>query len=370
MARRLILFGAFDRHNFGDLLLAHCAAAAQPERAPLFAGLLARDLRAFDGHRVRALGEILATSSEDPGELLHVGGEILTTTAWEAAVMLQSPAGAAQAISAFDRNWRARLAWATRVLKSRRRIPYVVGGADLPPGWRTGFRAVGGVAFGGLRKAQRAEVLRALRSGDALSVRDRVTQTELAAAGVAASLVPDPAAATRALFGTRIAQRATCSAVAAVRRRMPRWLALQLAAEWGDDATLAAVAAVAVATARRLEAGIVLFRAGLAPWHDDAEVLDRLAARIAADGPDVALIRFGSAAVFDICALLANAAACVGTSLHSWIVATSFDVPARCLVRSTGAKPAAYIDTWADEAPRQWISRSALAAMDGGGFLA
>ncbi len=369
MARRLVLFGAFDRHNFGDLLLAHCAAAAEPEREPLFAGLFARDMRGFGGHRVRALAQILATSPDDPADLVHVGGEILTTTAWEAAVMLQSAAGAAAVIAAHAQDAHARRAWTTRVLGSRRQIPYVVGCADLPSGWRVGFQAVGGVAFGGLTKAQRAEVLGALRSGVALSVRDRVTHGELAAAGVAAALVPDPAAATRALFGERIAQRAARGEIAALRCRMPRWLALQLAAEWGDDATLEAVARAAVATARRLHAGIVLFRAGLAPWHDDAAVLDRLATRIAAVASDVPLARHESAAVFDICALLANAAACVGTSLHCWIVATAFDVPARCLVCAAGAKPAAYIDTWAGPSSGQWIGRSALGAMAAGGFL-
>lgn len=368
MARRLVLFGAFDRHNFGDLLLAHCAAVAQPERERLFAGLLARDMRAFDGHHVRALAEILAASPE-PADLLHVGGEILTTTAWEAAVMLQSVAGAAKAIAVHAHDAEARLAWATRILGSRRQIPYLVGCADLPPGWQVRFQAVGGVAFGGLTNVQRAEVLGALRSGAALSVRDRVTQSALAAAGVAAALVPDPAAATPALFGERIAQRAARGEVAALRRQMPRWLALQLAAEWGDDATLDAVARAAAATARRLHAGIVLFRAGLAPWHDDGGVLDRLAMRIAAVGPDVQLARHESAAVFDICALLANAVACVGTSLHCWIVATSFEVPARCLVRAAGTKPAAYIDTWAGTASRHWVARSALGTMAEGGFL-
>ena len=49
MDRPLILFGAFDRHNFGDLLLAQVAAGCFPERELHFAGLADRDLRAWDG---------------------------------------------------------------------------------------------------------------------------------------------------------------------------------------------------------------------------------------------------------------------------------------------------------------------------------
>ena len=48
----LVLFGAFDRHNFGDLLFPHLMTALLPGRDFQFAGLAARDLRAFGGHRV------------------------------------------------------------------------------------------------------------------------------------------------------------------------------------------------------------------------------------------------------------------------------------------------------------------------------
>ena len=48
----LVLLGAFDRHNFGDLLFPHLMTALLPERSFGFAGLAARDLRACGGHRV------------------------------------------------------------------------------------------------------------------------------------------------------------------------------------------------------------------------------------------------------------------------------------------------------------------------------
>lgn len=42
-----IVFGAFDRHNLGDLLFAHVAAALLPrDETVVFAGLAARVTRA------------------------------------------------------------------------------------------------------------------------------------------------------------------------------------------------------------------------------------------------------------------------------------------------------------------------------------
>ncbi len=59
-----------------------------PGRAPIFAGLATRDLRAWGGHEVVALAALAQSSRDARVALLHVGGELLTCTAWEAAVML------------------------------------------------------------------------------------------------------------------------------------------------------------------------------------------------------------------------------------------------------------------------------------------
>lgn len=342
MPRRLILFGAFDRHNFGDLLLARCAAAAYPGREPVFAGLAARDLAACGGYRVRPLAEVIATYGDDAADFVHVGGELLTTTAWEAAVMLQTPDAAARAVAAYDRDADARRAWAQAVLGGTRRMPYVVDAAELPPAWEVRFNAVGGVGLKGLAPPEREEVRAALLHARAVTVRDIATRAAVARAGLVVDLAPDPATATPRRFATRIAHCATQGEVADIARRIPRWIAVQLAACRGDDATLDRFAALLLRHASRLDAGFVLFRAGLAPWHDDTETLLRLCARLR---PRPAVL-LRSAHVLDICAILRGACAYFGTSLHGWVVAHAFGVPARCLVESGTDKAAAYVDSW------------------------
>ncbi|MCZ7654721.1 MAG: hypothetical protein M5R42_11245 [Rhodocyclaceae bacterium] len=85
----VILFGACDRHNLGDLLLPHIVAKLLEPREVIVAGLAARDLTPCGGHRVRAIGEVLR---EFPGApVIHAGGELLCCDAWEAAVMLLPP---------------------------------------------------------------------------------------------------------------------------------------------------------------------------------------------------------------------------------------------------------------------------------------
>jgi len=315
MDRPLILFGAFDRHNFGDLLLAQLAAAQWSGRELHFAGLANRDLRRWDGLAVRALPELLAELAPRRPDLLHVGGEILDCSAWQAAVMLLAP--------------------------------YVASPARLPGLRRSAFAGVGGVGLAQAPEGLRAEVLAALRAASFVSVRDHITQATLAQAGIAARLLPDPALRVAELFGRQIRQRADMGEIAAARAAFPSgYLALQLGPELADDACLDQLAAQLQPLLAATGIGLVLFCAGLAPWHDDPATLRRLAARL----PTPSLRIMQSGRLWDICALIAGSRACIASSLHARIVATAFALPRLSLAAPGGSgqarKIAAYLDTW------------------------
>jgi len=297
-----VFFGAFDRHNLGDILLGYVAAEEIGAGDGAFAGLVTRDLTPWGGERVSALD-----SFTRPVTLIHVGGELLDCDAAQAAYMLDEP--------------RAR--W-------RRRAPYVVARHELPPGSDVEFRAVGGVELAERDEAFRGEVLAALREASRVSVRERTTQALLTDAGIDAPLVPDPVTRIGKLFGARIRAR--------IQRNYP-YLAVQFAAECGDDATLAALAR----GLGRVGLPFVLFRAGAAPWHDALEPYRRLARR-----PAPPMQVFESLDVWDICALIAGSSGYIGTSLHGRLVAESFHVPALSLERESGAakKLRAYLATW------------------------
>lgn len=87
--------------------------------------------------------------------------------------------------------------------------------------------------------------------------------------------------------------------------------------------------------------GIVFFRAGAAPWHDDVDVYRRAAACL--PGARV----FQSLDIWDLCALIASSAAFAGSSLHGRIVADAFGVPVLEGIVPTGEKVAAWRETWA-----------------------
>lgn len=336
-----VLFGAFDRHNFGDLLFPHLMTALLPERAFAFAGLVERDLRAFGGHRVRALG------AERPLQLIHVGGELLACTAWQAAVMLLDPAGAAAAIARYDADPVAAAAWAARQLGASRLAPYVAGRETLAPGGILIFNAVGGVDWFHLSLAHREAVKTALRQADWASVRDHLTQAALRAEGLDVPLCPDPAVMVAACFGERIAVRQHHGEVQALRTDFPQgYLALQFSADFGDDATLDALVRELSRVVAATGLGLVCYRAGAAPWHDDAGLYDILQQRL----PPGTTRVFESLNLWDICALIAASRGAVGSSLHGRIVALAHGLPRVSLIPPQQGdrtpKTTAFAETW------------------------
>ena len=340
----LVLFGAFDRHNFGDLLFPHLLAALLPGQAFGFAGLEARDLRTFGGHLVTPL-------PARPTHLIHAGGELLTCSAWQAAVMLRDPDEVADIVARYDADPVAAAAWAARQLGTSRSMPYVVGREALAPGGRLIFNAVGGVEWEFLSAAQRDEVTAALRAADWLSVRDHITQTALRAEGINAPLCPDPAVMVADCCGEVIRQHQQQGAVKAIRDVFPQgYLACQFSVDFADDASLGALAQGLSKVAAETGLGVALFRAGAAPWHDDPVLLEKLLRRLS---PGTARL-FPSLHLWDLCALIAASRGVVSSSLHGRIVALAYSLPRVSLMPpQQGARPgkvAAFAETWEPDA--------------------
>jgi hypothetical protein len=341
---RTVVFGAFDRHNLGDLLFAHVVAALLPGPAPIFAGIAERDLSAWGGHRVQALARL--AGDPQPTSIIVAGGEVLSCEAWEAAVMVLPEGEANAAAARFGREPARRAQRAQQMLGTARRAPYAPAKAMFAFPVRLIYNAVGGVELATREAGLRDEVTATLRSADCISVRDRVTQAALAAQGIAAALVPDCGVLVAELFGNRIRARGLQGEPAAVRAAFPQgYLAVQFSADCEDDATLATLARALDAAAQVTGCAIVFFRVGTAPWHDALEPYRRAAQRMHGR-----VHVFESPHIQDICALIAGSRGFAGTSLHGHIVAAAFALPRVSFAPAHAAgrpsKQEAYLASW------------------------
>ena len=329
-----ILFGACDRHNLGDLLFPHITAALLTDTPLLYAGLATRDMRAFGGHAVTGIAEIARELGSTPVNLIHVGGEILTCSAQDAALMLMSaremrhqdgPMGSARA-------------------------PYVVAKRLFANPAVFVHNAVGGAALDHCDAGLREEVAAALRAADVVSVRDRHTQHSLAEMGIDATLTPDPGVMVAELFAERIAHHQETGAAAEMRRAWPAgFLAVQFSSDFADDASLDTLAAQFDRIVSETHHAVVFFRAGAAPMHDDLDAYRKVQRRMR-HAPRTDL--FESLNIWDICALIAGSQGFVGSSLHGRIVALAHGLPRVTL--SNGPlvpdKHLAFIEAWEDPA--------------------
>lgn len=359
-----ILFGACDRHNLGDLLFPHIVAAMLPDTPSCVAGLATRDMRPYGGHAVRGIAELARELDSTPVNLVHVGGEILTCAAWDAAVMLLDESGARQALTPYDRATEtAREAWARKQLGIRALAPYVVAKQAFGHPRAFVYNAVGGANLDRCDPLLRREVLATLRDADALSVRDRSTRDSLANAGIDAALLPDPGVLVAELFGERIARRRKVGEVADVIRRFTAgYLAVQFSTDFADDASLDAIAAELDALAATTQLGMVFFRAGAAPMHDDLALFRGMQGRMRSTPTAV----FESLDIWDICGLIAASQGFLGSSLHGRIVALAHGLPRVTLAAEPGApgKHRAFAETWEDSAmPRVVALADAASAM-------
>jgi polysaccharide pyruvyl transferase WcaK-like protein len=178
-------------------------------------------------------------------------------------------------------------------------------------------------------------------------VRDKRTQALLMAEGITIKLLPDPAVMVAELFDERIHRRAKTGGLAQILTAFPQgYIAMQLSADFGDDAILTTIASQLDQVAASSALGIVFFRAGVAPWHDDLACYQQLAARMRAPAARI----FLSLNLWDICALIAHSRAYCGSSLHGRIVAMAFALPRINVSHPAQAKQltkqTVYAQTW------------------------
>ena len=358
--RPLILFGAFDRHNFGDLLLGETARMLVSPEPVVFAGLADRDLSAYGGESVRAITALAKEWGDCPTEVLHVGGELLTCTLYEAAVMLQSDDEARHSMIRRGSDPEGEHIWAARYLSLDQAIAYQVSWRLFRSSGFFGYLGVGGMNLDRLPDEVRRHVVSCLDEADYVWVRDRETHRQLAIAGVSAQLAPDPAELAAILFGSVVEERPPSGQQRAIHERYPSGcLAVQFSADFSDDATLGIIERQLRQIQREYGLGIVFFRAGAAPWHDRLDIYRRLLQGMS----DLDACIFESLDIWDICALLARSSGFAGSSLHGRIVAEAFGHPAVSLVRKAGerSKVDVYVASWHPEALGTVVSPDEMA---------
>lgn len=347
--RRVLLVGAYERDNFGDLLFLAltrerllAAGASLMVSAPI-----AADMRELVDEFVLPTG--LALQRHDFDVIWVVGGEVGTTTLGDALrfsltaaehhVLASAPSGVrAAAIAALTHDHESPGAYVPD--------PSRVEGAEP----RLVLHSVGVAGLGGAPEDDpRMDAL--VRAGT-LTVRDNASSEMLSTRGVRHRLAPDLVHTIR----TRVPREPGPGSGRVLVQASTRSLDA-----WGDDAFVDAVAEIAT------RGPVTLFAAGTANAHDSLSRYEEVRRAVLSRRRDADVDVAYERDPLELVRLISRSEAWIGSSLHGRVVASAYGLPR---VSLTNAKVAAYAATWDPVMPADVPVAEAPAALDAAVTLA
>jgi polysaccharide pyruvyl transferase WcaK-like protein len=329
----VIAYGAYDRHNYGDLLFAIVLKRyleADGRFRVLIAATKKSDLSSYGALPTIALKKALDATRDQPKTMLIVAGGECLTAQWESIIGYLAPQAIYYPIKAspYLIGHKAFIRLSRLFTSIPSDIPLVLGERELP-GYKVMYNSVGGNEISRKKPLIHDAIKRNLKDCTYVSVRDRETSAELDKLGVEHSLVPDSAILISDLFPQQVDPSE------------PGHIVFHIS----DHHAKRRVEAIAQQlTELNVNTGlkIALLTIGKAPGHSDDGPLDKLHSLL---GEERAY-RVDSGNIDDVIRCIATSKLYCGTSLHGAITALAYAVPQIALLPQRVIKLSSFLETW------------------------
>ena len=285
---KTLLFGASDRHNFGDLLMPHMFQRLDTDTPFIVCGSETADMRYCGGHMVRAVGEFF--NDPDTVNVIHTGGETLVRDGVQRYIVSKEM-----------------------------------------------FKHPGSFIASAIGTTYASDPVKEkiLRGFDYATSRDSSLPW--------AEPCPDVVVMVKELCDDTIAGQSEAESIKDVRESLGSYIAVQI-----NEAELRPNAFTLTEQLKKLSLSkslpVVLFCAGTAKGHDSlTEYVNQMGDFL----PSGFLWHFDDENIWSICSLIANAKLLIATSLHACIVAGAYGVPRIAI--SGRKKVARYRQLWDDK---------------------
>jgi hypothetical protein len=330
---KVIAYGAYDRHNYGDLLFAIVLKRyleADGRFSVLVAATKASDLSSYGALPTAPLKQALDETSDQPKTMLIVAGGECLTAQWESIIGYLAPQAIYYPIKAspYLIGHKAFIYLSRMLTSIPSDVPLVLGERDLP-GYKVMYNSVGGNQISSTTPLIHDAIEQNLKDCTYISVRDRETSAELEKIDVEHNLVPDSAILISDIFPQQVdaAERG------------------HIVFHISDHHAKRRIEAIAQQlTELNVNTGlkIALLTIGKAPGHSDDGPLDKLYSLLG----DERAFRVDSGNIEDIISCIATSKLYCGTSLHGAITALAYAVPQIALLPQRVIKLSSFLETW------------------------
>ncbi|MGB0465964.1 MAG: polysaccharide pyruvyl transferase family protein [Pontibacterium sp.] len=346
---RYYLIGAFDRHNYGDILfpLVHSQFIKEQrgEEAQIeYVAITAADLRDCGGFTTTALKSVLKSTLSSEDKVILCGGDILSAdwllmVAHISSPLLMKPARVLRRLLGI----KTTNDLVRNLLGEVSTYPYVVGGLDTAAD--VYYTAVGGAGFNADNPAHLQSVAEKLSTAASVSVRDHEIAALLTSSGIDNRVVPDTALIMSDYYTPdRLKGRDWQQSVQVSGDfNFENYYSVQ-GAKRLIDGHVEALAAQFKTIYEKTGMAPLMVPIGRAPDHEDHIPLQKIYRRLAESGVPCAYL--DSEHVLDIMACLAFARSYIGTSLHGAITTYAFGHKPCALFAPEVKKLSDFIQTW------------------------
>lgn len=316
---KTILYGAFGRHNFGDLLFPHIVHRLIKENINEseieFCDVVSRDMTEFGGHDVKSIANFI--DYENDVNVIHIGGEIGGCTLKDAVKMCEPLTDKQKIEFKKLKTYKMPLGYVlpkSLFKKPKTFIANSVGGLSIP--------------YAGFYK-----------DFDYASFRDEKSYKELSAKKIKCNLSPDSAILTKYFFNDLISNRSSFDSIKTIHNKIgTEYIAVQIKTRYLKK--VVSFEKVLSKIISKTNLPILFFCAGVAPGHDSLDLYKEKFKNL----PNDKFHFFDSLNIWDICNVISNSKLVIGTSLHVRILSQQFLRP-RVTLDAKG-KHRSFIEKW------------------------
>lgn len=341
----ILIIGAFDRFNYGDLLFplvieAQLQTYGRPFDASFF-GIIDSDLSALGGKPTENIRAFYQRCNEgrERTSVIVAGGEAVAVT-WSSLLLALNKLYKRthrfhhRINKVFDLN-----GFAKRVLQGQTDLPFVFTPSDFHSVDHVVFNSLGGSELDPAVFDRYPQLRDQLRQVNYFAVRDEATQRNLMAQGVETSLYPDSAILMSKFYpGSLLAERVSSPIGQYVSEKRGTYLFFQIKNNHAKNHEASIARQLDAIVDRYPDVHLCFCPIGKALNHDDHIALQRIAPLL--KHPCAV---FDEVTIWDIMYLIAHARVYMGTSLHGAITAMSYAVP---YVGVAVPKLNSYLQTW------------------------